>query len=171
MAGKCRGGHTAFGRVKKSKMAGYSKHIKSKALLAAFEEQLLDPDFKSLKNELGLLRTFAASCVAKMPDVDNLADLDTSSMILVLTFMKEVMTAVNAMTALEKRMEMTITASDVGVIINQVVEVMTKHIPDEDILAKIVADLGDVLLLTQPQNRMRLVRENDDAGTETGEGN
>ena len=142
----------------------YSKFIKSKVFRESVDAELSNPEIKSLRSELAVIRTFVSASLARVPDdLESLADLSTDHMVLIMTFVREVTHLVNAMTSLEHKLEVTITANDINVILTQVVETIAKHVQDDSVMRLIVEELDEILI------RTRTGKPDDDAGTETGE--
>lgn len=142
----------------------YGQFIKSRKLKDHYDLEKNNPEMKSLKDELALMRMFTSACVAKIPDISDLADLTVEDMCRVSVFVKDTTAILQAMTALEHRLSVTITATDLQVVLNQVLEVITKHIDDEALLTNIANDLESVMLYARGNRDS----ESDNAGSETG---
>lgn len=123
----------------------YNTALTQGTLAEAYRRHLNNDDFKSVRDELALVRAFTEAAMAKL-DGTNLKDLSPAATGIVLAMITEVRELVEASSRIDQKLSISLTVTDMYGIVGQIFDIVRQFVSDPTVLSKIGEGLENLAM-------------------------
>ena len=132
----CRAHGGVMMKARQQKAGKYAQALKSGSLATAYKAHLADENYKDLRDELAVMRSFTQAALLALNGVD-LKNLTSKQCVIVMTMVSEVRALVEAVARVDQRINVSLTVTDLHAVVGQIFELIQTHVTDPAVLRAI----------------------------------
>lgn len=123
----------------------YGGALKNSTLLEAYTQHLQDPEYRSLRDELAVLRAFTQAAMTTL-DGTSFADLSPSAIATVTALISEIRQLLETTARIEQRVNVNLTITDLYGVADKMFDIITRYVQHPATIRRIASEIEGIQL-------------------------